>query len=760
MRFSFRSALLIGCTLLTGNLTVRAQERPIGYWRSHLPYNRAIGVATDGATVFAISEQSFFSFNAKTGEESSYSKVDGMADVGMSQIAYDASTNTVVLGYKNSDIDLFKDNTFHNMPDIKIKIFTGSKTINNIFTDRGMAYVSTSLGIVVLNLDKREVKETYVFTKNSQTIGINAFSADDTYFYAATQKGLYRANRNSPNLQLFAAWSALDTTQNFISLATVGQKVFATGADSLYVVNGNSLQYLLRTNKSTVHIDAGKEVLNLCLFNTSQSYVKQLNMSYQLVDSFKFSNPKQSTMSADGTLWVADGYDGLTEMNSSVRRSHIPPGPYSYATFDILPYNKDVWIAHGGYRDNWGLTYNNSGISRFNNETWTNRRGDNTAAMSGMYDIIDVSKDAAGNVYGGSIQEGMVVLRPDGSAYRIRQDSLEAKDKEPNVFPATSSETDQGGNLWVTQLGSKNELAVRTTDGIWHHYATSPAFTGGFPYGAAGLVIDDNNQKWYFGPQGRGVIVYNDNGTPESGFDDSYRQFKKGAGYGNLPSELVFCLTKDRDGAIWVGTDDGIGIINCASSAVQADCDAELRIVQYDQFAGFLFKGQQVKTIAVDGGNRKWVGTNNGIWLISPDANKIILRFTKDNSPLPSDVIQKIAVDPVTGDVYIGTDQGMVSYRGTSTEGGTTNSDVVTFPNPVPSGYGGTIAIRGLAADADVRITDIAGQLVYRTKAQGGQATWSGLDYTGHRPQTGVFLIFVTNKDGSQTHVGKMMFYH
>jgi len=753
----FRFVSLLLCIVGYSGIAVQAQERPIGYWRSHLPYNNAIGVATDGSSVFAISQQSFFSYNVTNGELSSYSKVDGMTEVGMSQIAYDAATNTVVLGYQTTDIDLFKDNSFYNMPDIRIKEFTGTKTINHIYTDRGMAYVSTTLGIVVLNLEKREVKETYVFTKNNQTIGINAFSADDTYFYAGTNRGLYRARRSSPNLQLFSVWTAMDSVQNFISIATVGQKVFAAARDSLFVVNGNNLQYVLNTDSSITHIDAGKDVLNIC--RTNRSFVMQLDMNYRLTDSFRFTAPRQTTELADGTMWVADASEGLNKhTGGNNHEPFIPAGPFSFATFDILPYNKEVWIAHGGYRDNWGLTYNRAGISSFKNEQWTNYRAENTGYMYQMYDIIDVSRDAAGTVYGGSIQEGIAVIKMDGSGYRIKEDSLEAKDQEPGTFPATSTETDRGGNLWVTQLGARNELAVRTPDGRWYHYGTSPAFTGGFAFGAAGLIIDGNNQKWFYGPNGRGVIVYNDNNTPETGSDDTYRQFRKGAGFGNLPSETIYCLVEDRDGSIWVGTNDGIAIINCASVGTQSNCDAELRVVQYDQFPGFLFKEQQVKTIAVDGGNRKWVGTNNGVWLISPDANKILSRFTKENSPLPSNAIQKIAVDPVTGDVYIGTDQGLVSYRGTSTEGGTTNSNVITYPNPVPSGYGGTIAIKGFVTDADVRITDIAGQLIYRGKAQGGQLTWSGLDYTGHRPQTGVYLIFATNKDGSQTHIGKMMF--
>ena len=112
----------------------------------------------------------------------------------------------------------------------------------------------------------------------------------------------------------------------------------------------------------------------------------------------------------------------------------------------------------------------------------------------------------------------------------------------------------------------------------------------------------------------------------------------------------------------------------------------------------------------------------------------------------------------MTGDVYIGTDEGLVSYRSTATEGGETNHDVEIFPNPVKSGYTGSIAIKGLATDADVRITDIDGQLVYHTTAFGGQAVWDGKDYTGHRPQSGVYLVFVSSSDGTQKYTGKIVF--
>jgi hypothetical protein len=752
------------------SLPAAAQDRPIGYWRGHLPYNNAIGVATDGQTVYAISEKGFFSYDPIGGQISTYSKVEGMSDVGMAKIGYDATTETVVLAYTNSNIDLFRDNSFYNIPFLKNKPASGSKAVNDIYTDKGKAYLSTGLGIVVLNLETKKVAESYVFTISSQTIPINAFTGDEVYFYAATPRGLYRANRNSPNLQAFSVWTALDTNRTYTDLATVASKVYVTGGDSLFAVNNTAIEFVINAAGSTAtHIDGGAQHLYFSIFYGSQFYsqVKKITASGAVTDSFNrglLGDVRAAAELANGALWVADAYYdyGLSRLTGyNQKEQMIPQGPYSPTTFDILPYNKEVWLAHGAYDDKFIRKGNVGGMSHFKEEKWTNYRERNTPAFANVSDIVHLSKDPAdGTIYGGTLETGLVFVKPEGgNTYTpgfIGAGILETKINEPQTVPATSTAFDQGGNLWVTQNIAANELAVRTRSGDWYHYTTP--FTGGFAHGAAGLLVDDNNQKWYFGPQGRGVIVYNDNNTPETGNDDTYAQFRKGTGAGNLPSDFVYSIAKDKDGSIWVGTDNGIGIISCGYNATQSPCDAELRVVQYDQFPGLLFAEQRVQTIAVDGANRKWIGTANGVWLVSPDANRIIQRFTVTNSPLPSNAIQKIAVDPVTGDVYIGTDEGLVSFRYTATEGTPTNTDVITYPNPVPSGYSGTIAIRGLATDADVRITDIAGQLVHRTKALGGQAVWSGLDYTGHRPQSGVYLIFVTNKDGSQTAAGKMIF--
>jgi hypothetical protein len=219
------------------------------------------------------------------------------------------------------------------------------------------------------------------------------------------------------------------------------------------------------------------------------------------------------------------------------------------------------------------------------------------------------------------------------------------------------------------------------------------------------------------------------------------------------------CIAKDKNGFIWVGTSDGIGVIECLQNIFSSQvCDAVWPIVPQGNFAGYLFKGQEVRSIAVDGADRKWVATKNGVFLISPEGEKVIYQFTENNSSLLSNDVRKITIDGITGEVFFATFKGICSFRSTATEGGETNSNVIVFPNPVPPGYNGTIGIRGLVNNAIVKITELDGRLVYQTRALGGQAVWDGKDYKGRIISSGIYLVLVSDDGRNEKMATKIIF--
>ncbi len=745
-----------------------AQDSSIGYWESHLPYNSGVGVATNGNIVYVAGSQGFFTHDPSNAGKVpvSYSKVEGMSDIGMQCIGYDQATGTAILIYTNGNIDLFKNNTFINIADLKITNISGTKQVYQVYTENGFAYLSTSLGVIVVDMANQKITQTYKFDTSSAVVPVYTFVSDATYFYASTNQGLYRIDKYNPKIVDVYAWQQIDPSTNIVYSADVDNTVFFSTTQSVSrLTNGSLTQVYQATTGNLTHIDAGYRNLYISDYNdtTFLGRVRTMDLNNNMTDSMRWpGKPMQVVQRMDSTVWIADFFAGLEKETDSTPARYVPVGPGDPSSFNMYVNNKNLWIAHGGYDDADRAVTDNNNISNLNNGKWKGYTSGNVPAFDSMNDFVCVLKDeTTGILYAGSYLGGLFILKPDGSYSVVKRDVFDSSASyfDQHDRQIVSLGLDNSDNLWVTTFGSQHLLYARSaTDSTWHSFATPNSSNGG------PIAIDDNNQVWFGcylnSNHGGGVTVYNAGGTLNDPSDDFTYHLTTGVGSGNLPSNNIFSIAKDKNNNIWVGTDNGIAIIsNCNAPFTNSPpCDAEIPIVQYDQYAGYLFAGSVVRTIAVDGGNRKWIGTDEGVWLLSPDAAKIVYRFTVDNSPLPSNNIQSIAVDNVTGDVYIGTQMGLVTFHGTATNGGTSNQNVLVFPNPVKSGYTGTIAIKGLVANADVRITDINGQLVYRTTANGGMAVWNGVDYQGHRPQSGVYLVFASSSDGSQTYSGKIVF--
>ena len=321
---------------------------------------------------------------------------------------------------------------------------------------------------------------------------------------------------------------------------------------------------------------------------------------------------------------------------------------------------------------------------------------------------------------------------------------------------------DADNNLWVTNTRVDNLLSVKKTDGSWQAFQFLEFSTGD----AGSIIIDSYNQKWIVLKQNTsstigGILVFNDNNTIDDTSDDQAKWLNTVVGSGGLPINTVICLAEDLDGEIWVGTTEGIAVFFSPESVFGGnDFDAQQILVDQDGQFQYLLETEVVTTIAVDGANRKWIGTQKaGVFLMSEDGTEQILHFDENNSPLLSNNITSIAINHKTGEVFFGTDKGIISYKSTATKGSDMfkKEEVYAYPNPVKEGYEGVIAIKGLVTNAVVKITDISGTLIYETIADGGQAIWNGKNFNGKKAHTGVYLVFASNEDGSETIVTKIL---
>jgi ligand-binding sensor domain-containing protein len=245
-------------------------------------------------------------------------------------------------------------------------------------------------------------------------------------------------------------------------------------------------------------------------------------------------------------------------------------------------------------------------------------------------------------------------------------------------------------------------------------------------------------------------------------FNETANEFKKimeGEDAGNLPSNDVRAIAIDNRSQLWIGTNKGLRVL---SSIAAYNSDNQMKansiIILEDGLAQELLYEQFITDIKVDGSNRKWIGTaDSGVFLFSSDGQKTIYHFTKDNSPLPSNTITYIDINDETGEIFFATEKGMVSFLGTSTKPSDNLDNVYVYPNPVRPEFVGTVKIAGLVSKANIKITDIGGNLVYETTSEGGTIEWDTTAFGKYKVASGVYMIFVASEDGSETTVKKVM---
>lgn len=761
LRLSFIFCFLLPLTLLAQN-----PIPPIGEWREHLNYQQTIQVVK-GDKIYCATITNIFSVDSD-GQTERYSKITGLNDIGVQCIAWDATTSQLVIAYTNSNIDLLgKTGNVKNIGDVKRSSIAGNKTIYHIYCSKGLAYVSTGLGIIVADLSKYEIKDTWFIGNNGAQVSVTAFAAGDAFFYAATADGLKSIPINNNNPSNFANWQNLSGSNGLPAGSTrnvvvTNNKVIAQKDDSLFIndVTGWKLLYV----DTAWHINniTGAENKLLVSEHTLQGNARVLQLNTngsteKVISQNGVISSPQSAITDNGNIWVADLFGGLSVYKPAVERI-IPNGPPGIATGEMIAGDDHIYAAAGSVNSSWNYQYNRNGVYSFQNDVWTSRGYYNTPVLDSVLDFITLAIDPVNkSLWAGSYGGGLVNFLPDGTPriYKKNNSTLQPALGDPASYRVSGLAFDRNNNLWVSNYGAAQEVHVKKEDGSWK------AFTVPFTHlenAVSQIIPDDNNQLWIVSPKDNGLFCFNYGQSIDVLSDDQWKYYRQGAGNGNLPGNTVLSILKDKNDFIWVGTDRGIGIIRCTADVFSPQgCEAILPVVQQDRFAGFLFKDESVQCMAVDGANRKWIGTKNGLWLISESGDKILYRFTSESSPLSGNDINHIAIDPSTGEVFISTNNGICSFRSTATEEQTTLSSVLVFPNPVPPGYNGTIAIRGLVKDALIKITELNGRLVYQTRSLGGQAIWNGYNYNGQKAASGVYLVIIRDDNNTEKIVTKIV---
>jgi hypothetical protein len=737
--------------------------QPIGFWREHLPFNNAIQVSVD-KLVYCATPYGFFTYDQQDASFERKTKINGLSEVKVRLMEKDPLGERIVLVYENTNIDFLDGTKVINLPDVLLSNVSGDRTAYGIYWQKNLVYLCTGLGIIVLDADRNEVKDTYRPSSNGGDIRVNDLVQLNGLLYAATTEGLKMAAAGATNLADYNAWQTISgnglSPGSVQRLATFNNALIVQKNDSILIRQGNSWSVFFNNGIPVTGLDTDASRMMIAQSVSGKGRIQIVNTAgniTRVLQSNVLSLPRQ-TAASGAVFWVADQNNGLLRFEDNEPERVFPNSPISTAAGEMIFYNKELWATAGAVNENWNYTFNPNGIHRYNGDQWSGVNLYIYPQLDSLLDFITVAADAvSGSLYAGSYGGGLLEIKKDNS-FRIykQQSALQPAIGDPGSYRVSGLAADVNGNLWVSNYGAPQNLLVKKADGNWRGF-TIPFFHN--ENAIAQIIIDDLNYKWIMAPKGNGVFCFDDRGTLDVLSDDRWRYLRQGKGNGNLPSSEVYCMAKDLDGFIWIGTGKGIAVVQCVQDIFSGNlCEAVLPVVQQDNFAGFLFADEEVRCIAVDGANRKWVGTRNGLWLISADGQKVISRFTESNSPLLSNVINSIAIDPLSGEVFISTFNGICSYRGSATEGTEKHGDVLVFPNPVPPGYGGTIAIRGLANNALVKITETDGRLVFQTKALGGQAIWNGRNYNGEKASSGVYLVIASDENNKEHVVSKIFF--
>ncbi len=753
MRFLF-SILLGGFAVISA---AQSSLPAIGLWREHLPYNSAIDVVATADKIYCATPYSLFVVNNASNEIERLSKMTGLSETGISTISYDAVNDKLFIAYSNSNIDIINRNDINNVPDIKRDNIIGDKTIYNICPLGTSYFLSTGLGVIIIDGERYEVKDSWFIGNNGNQVRTNGFTSDGTFYYAATEEGLKKAAINNTNHANWINWQLVSGANGLPvgecrNVFMLQNKVFVQKGDSLYAQTGTTWTLFYGDGWPAVNSNVSANKILVCQRQANgASRVTILNgdgsVAGTLAQPGIVSFPRKAIIN-NNEPWLADQFGGLSHFTTSGVENYKPNSPQATASGGMIVYNNQFYATAGEVNESWNYQYNGNGIYHFKEGSWTNINRFVYPRLDSLLDFIAIAADPRDEtIWAGSYGGGLLHLEP-GPAFEIfKQNFIGPTVGDPTSYRVSGLAFDLENNLWISNYGSAQPLKVRKTGGNWYAF-TVPFFLN--ENSVAQIVVDDNNYKWIVSPKGNGLLCYDQGSSLENSGDDRWKIYRAGAGSGNLPSNEVLCAAKDKAGFIWVGTTDGIGVIQCTQDVFNSTaCEAVLPIVQQGNFANFLFKGEEVRDIAVDGADRKWVATKNGVWLIDAAGEKVIYQFTEANSDLLSSDVRKITIDGKTGEVYFATLKGICSFRGTATEGTMVNADVLVFPNPVPPGYTGTIAIRGLVNNAIVKITELDGRLVYQARALGGQAVWDGKNYKGQKISSGTYLVLVNEDPNS-----------
>lgn len=737
-------------------------------WKGYFSYNEVNDLAESTTKITGSTQKALFSKSLSTNELKTVTTIDGLSGQDITSIYYSQAFNKTIIGHANGLILILTESTGNILivPGIRDQagLSPNRKRINHFYEFEGKLYISCDFGVVQYNLETLGFGDTYLLGPSGEEVKAYQSTVLNNFIYVATQEsGIRRAELSNPNLNDFNQWQTFDSG-TWTGIVTHNNQIVALNANNS-VSRHTGTAFTTIVNLSQAGSDIRSYDNNLVV--TTLNHVYSFDINFSQTAHVVSTNIPEMTVTFNcatvigNTFYIGTKENGIISAalsNTATFQVIKPDGPSRNNIFAIqtTPTNK-LWAVYGGYDVYYIPDVSSYGISKLSETGWLNIPYENVLDAHSLVRIA-VNPSDENQVYVSSFHSGILKIEndvvttkydhttPDGPESLVYTPDLNYKSVRINGMAF-----DKTGNLWFNNSRVENAIKVLKTNGTWQSYSIEN-FVNTLDQDYARMAIDKNGTKW-FASSSNGVLGFNENVTPNFKLAAS----EEDAGNPFLNNATV--VTIDNRNQLWIGTMGGLRVLSSVDRFLSDDnLETNSIIITEDDLAQELLYEQFITDIVIDGSNNKWIGTaDSGVFLLSPNGQETLYRFTIENSPLPSNNINDIDINGETGEVFFATAAGLVSFKGTSTDANDDLSNVYVYPNPVRPEFNGTVKISGLIDDANIKITDIEGNLVYETTSEGGTIEWDTKAFGKYRVASGVYMIFIASEDGTETKVKKVM---
>ena len=594
---------------------------------------------------------------------------------------------------------------------------------------------------------------------------IQQICAAGDYLFVRASNDLYQYNQKDQSIYTYDRTNGLSDTN--IKLIAWNKQ-----AKRLIAVYDNSNIDLVETNGNVTNISAlytktmtEDKTVNSIRIEGNYAYlvcgfgIVKVNMQRaEIAETYTPNHPEYPT-----SLPAEDNsdYDKYIELVKTLS----PDGPH-YNHFGFMRFlNNKLYTCNGDYT-------HSSGIQIYDNNNWINYQNEGISDVTGLSYMgafcLDVDPKNENHIFAGS-RNGLYEFK-DGqfvSFYNSNNSPIEPFDGKTLEYELVSDvKYDSNGDIWLLNSSAPNTSMIRYVNGSFtklNHAELMKLNSGAIKNRSnaemRGMFFDSQGLMWFVNNNWYTPAFYQYDTNSDK--LTAYENFVNQDGTVQNPQLGVRCIAEDLQHNIWIGTSAGPFVFERKEINNGGTTLTQVKVPRNDgtNFADYLLANTDILSMAIDGGNRKWFGTNgNGVYLISADNMTQILHFTTADSPLLSNIVKSIAVNPASGEVFFGTDNGLCSYISDATQSNTemTSDNVWAYPNPVEPNYTGPITITGLTLNADVKILSANGAIINEGRSNGGTYTWDGCDQKGRRVASGVYMVATATSDGKKGTVCKI----